>query len=172
MSSDHKIKILNQKSIMARLKRMAYEIYERNFQAEELVVIGIDTRGGYLGNLIVSYLREISSLNINYLMADIDRESDPISYGVDLGVGIEELAGKQVVVVDDVLYTGRTLLNVVAILLQAGPKTIQTAILIDRGHRSLPVSSDIVGFELATTIQQHVSVEIDHDAQRVNAYLQ
>jgi len=169
--SEHKIKILDQTSIRARLKRMAYEIYERNFHSPDLIVIGIDERGGFLGGEIVAYLHEISPLSVEYVVANIDKESDPVSYGVDLSIDIETLKGKRVVVVDDVLYTGRTLLNVVAILLQAAPETIQTAILIDRGHRSLPVSSDIVGFELATTIQQHVSVEIDQDLNRVNAFL-
>jgi len=172
MQEESKIIILDQQGIISRLRRMAYEIYERNYLMDKLVIIGIGERGGYLGEQIVSYLNEISSMDIVFVNANIDRESDPISYGVELSEGLDFLKEKHVVVVDDVLYTGRTLLNVVAILLHAGPVSIQTAVLIERGHRSMPISSDIVGFELATTIQQHVSVEIDKLTGAITAYLQ
>ena len=171
--SDHRVNILNHQSIHARLKRMAYEIYEANFSETEIVVIGIDERGGYLAEELVQYLSSISPLSVRLINASLDRSGGKGDIGIDLNIeNVGELADKAVVVVDDVLYTGITLLNVVAILLQVGPSKIQTAVLIDRGHRNMPVSSDFVGLELATTLHQHVSMEINPNNGEVEAFLQ
>ena len=115
-------------------------------------------------------LEEISPLNVTLVDAHLDRQHSE-SMGIEIGLEVHELSNKPVVVVDDVLYSGSTLLNVVAILLQAGPKTLRTAVLIDRGHRTMPVSADFVGMELATTIQQHVSFEISSDQTNAQAFL-
>ena len=165
-----KIRILDPSAIEARLKRMAYEIYEANYGESELIIIGIDERGGYLAGSLTQILEEISPLNLTLVDAHLDREH-PESMGIEISIDIEELTHKPVVVVDDVLYSGNTLLNVVSILLQAGPKTLRTAVLIDRGHRTMPVSADFVGMELATTIQQHVSFEISLDQTNAQAFL-
>ncbi|MEO0473256.1 MAG: phosphoribosyltransferase family protein [Bacteroidota bacterium] len=171
--SDHRVNILQHRAIHARLKRMAYEIYEANFSETEIIVIGIDERGGYLATELVQYLTDISPLTVQFVNASLDRSGGRGEIGIDLDMErVEELKDKAVVVVDDVLYTGITLLNVVAILLQVAPRKIQTAILIDRGHRSMPVSPDFVGVELATTLHQHVSMEINPNNGEVAAFLQ
>ena len=167
------VKILNQSESASRLKRIAYEIYERNYLEEELIILGIDERGGYLASEIAKYLEEVSPLSIHLADANVDRsESDgSLAFGIDLSIGIEDLQDQVVIVVNDVLHTGITLLNVVAILLHAGPKMIQTAVLINRGHRVMPVSSDYVGMELATTIHQHIQVVINQEEKEVQAFL-
>jgi len=165
-----KIRILDSDDVAIRLKRMAFELYERNYEAESLTVIGIDQRGGYLARQIVGHLEQASNKEIQYIAAHLDREVETI--GIDLEIDdVSELAGKPLVVVDDVLYSGKTMLHVVAILLHAAPSSIQTAVLIDRGHRSLPVSADSIGLQLATTVHQHVSVEIDEESGRAEAFL-
>lgn len=167
-----KVQILDQVAIMARLRRMAFEIYEANYQEKKLYLIGIDERGGFLGKTLQQLLESISSLEIQYFQAHLDRRDSPEGLGIDLGLEtLDELRGQSVLVVDDVLYSGRTLLNVLAILLQGAPATLRTAVLIDRGHRLMPVSADFVGLELATTLQQHVSVEFSPDDQKVEAFL-
>ena len=171
MAEDSIIQILSPSQIQARLKRMAFEIYERNYQAKDLYVMGIDERGGFLSVELIKHLQKISPIQIHPVSVHLDRESDPNSLGIELDADIDELKNNPIVVVDDVLYTGRTLLHVLAILLQAGPSSIQTAVLIDRGHRLLPVSSDYVGIELATTMHQHVSVEIDTNQHTAEAFL-
>jgi len=169
MTTD-KVQILDHVGIMARIKRMAYEIYEANFTAKKLILIGIDERGGFLANLLANYLREICPLKIQLLEAVLDREAEE-GIGITISADVAKLAGKHIVVVDDVLYSGFTLLNVVSILLQVGPGSIQTAILIDRGHRIMPVSADYVGIELATTLQQHVYFEKGTAKKKMNAYI-
>lgn len=165
-----KVQILDSVGIMARIKRMAYEIYEANYAAKKLVLIGIDERGGFLAKLIADYLKEICSLKIQLLDASLDREAEG-GMGITLSAKVDKLEGKHVVVVDDVLYSGYTLLNVVSILLQVGPASIQTAVLIDRGHRTLPVSADFVGIELATTLQQHVYFDRGASKKKMHAYI-
>lgn len=167
-----RILILSKESIEARLQRMAYQIYEHNYHEEEVYIIGIDERGGYLADELATRVQQISDLKVHFEHASLDRDSDPNLLGIQLSVeDITTWENKVLIVVDDVLYTGKTLLNVVSILLQATPKFIQTAVLIDRGHRSMPVSADFIGLELATTLHQHVSVEIDASQRKVEAYL-
>jgi pyrimidine operon attenuation protein / uracil phosphoribosyltransferase len=166
-----KVRILEKAAIHARIRRMAYEIYEANYSESEVIIIGIDERGGFLADELCRHLREISPLQIISAGAYVDRSDAPQSVGIDLSLEISELRDKSVIVVDDVLYTGFTLLHVVSILLQAFPRRMHTAVLIDRGHRNLPVSSDFVGLELATTIQQHVVVEIDVESGDAAAFL-
>ncbi|MDX1905854.1 MAG: phosphoribosyltransferase family protein [Bacteroidia bacterium] len=165
-----KVKILDTWDIQARLMRMAYEIYEAYFLETELVVIGIDTRGGMLARHLADNLQKISPLHIVRVDCRLDPEPDG-TLGIDIGADVELLRGKNLIVVDDVMYTGRTLMNVLAILLHTGPRSIRTAILIDRGHRLMPVHPDVVGIELATTLQQHVSVEIDPDGEGIQAFV-
>lgn len=166
------VRILDQEAVEAKLLRMAYEIYESHYGQEQLILIGIDQRGGFLGQRLLSHLENISSLRVTYLQASLDRQENDSLIGIDLGVeSLTSLAGGHIVVVDDVLYSGTTLLNVVSILLQARPASIQTAVLINRGHRTVPVAADFTGMQLATTIQQHVQVTLDTSSQRAEAFL-
>lgn len=166
-----KVPILEHEGIQRRLRRMAFELYEQHYQEQELLIIGIDERGGHIAQVIFDYLTEISPLDLTFIEAHVDRSSSE-GLGIELSVEPAELAGRPLIVIDDVLYTGTTLLNVVAILLMAQPKSIHTAVLIDRGHRKLPVSSDVTGLELATTIHQEVRVVIDPDTHQMTAHLQ
>ncbi|MEL6624954.1 MAG: phosphoribosyltransferase family protein [Bacteroidota bacterium] len=163
------LQILDHASVQHRLKRMAFEIYEAHYGEEELLIIGIDERGGYIAQALVDLLAEISPLSLVYIQAHLDRETNAPAIGIELEASVEDLYEKPLLVVDDVLFKGSTLLNVVSILLHAFPKTIRTAVLIDRGHRSLPIASDITGLTLATTIKQYVTVEIKDD--QISAYL-
>lgn len=166
------VRILDQDAVEAKLLRMAYEMYESHYGQDHIIMIGIDERGGFLGERLLSHIREISDLDISYLQASLDRPENDSLMGIDLGVeDLKELTGKHIVVVDDVLYSGTTLLNVISILLQARPASIQTAVLIDRGHRTVPVAADFTGMQLATTIQQHVQVTLDQNSQRAEAFL-
>jgi pyrimidine operon attenuation protein/uracil phosphoribosyltransferase len=150
---------------------MAFEIYEQNFGQASVVFIGVGERGGYLAKEISRHLQEISPLEIQILSAHPDRESMESPLPVEFTPELGPVEGAHVVIVDDVLYTGRTLMSVISHVLRAKPAKLQTAILIDRGHRHFPVSSDFVGVELATTFHQHVFFELSADRKEVEAYL-
>jgi pyrimidine operon attenuation protein/uracil phosphoribosyltransferase len=168
----NKVQILDQEGITARLLRMAYEIYEANYHEKSLYIIGIDERGGFMGKQLLKHLQNISPLELHFINAHLDRSGGQGEIGIELGLeSLESLRDQSLLLVDDVLYSGSTLLNVVAILLQAKPAKLRTAVLIDRGHRQMPVSADFVGLELATTLQQHVSIEIADDQEMVQAFL-
>ena len=163
--------ILDNPSIRTRLRRMAFEIYEANYGSEELYLIGIGFRGGVLASLLQDLLGEISTLRVQLLSTEVDRSTPEDGVGVNFSAELDSLKGKRLVIVDDVLYSGTTMLNVAAILLTILPTCMQIAVLIDRGHRKMPVSPDFVGMELATTLQQHVSVEVSEDKSRIEAFL-
>ena len=167
---DQQIQILDHSSVQHRLKRMAFEVYEAHYQEEELLIIGIDERGGFIANDLVDHLAEISPLSLTYIQAHLDRETNAPAIGIELEASVEDLQGKPILVVDDVLFKGTTMLNVVSILLLANPKSIRTAVLIDRGHRNLPIASDITGLALATTVMEYVSVKLQDN--EITAYLQ
>ena len=170
MSQD-RLRILDQNEVSARLRRMAYEIYETNYDQDEIMVIGIDHRGGFIAEQLTDLLSELSPIEVNLIDAEVDRSSEGPSAGVSLAFDPNDLREKPVLVVDDVLYSGATMLNVVSILLQFEPSSIQTAVLIDRGHRKMPISPDYVGMELATTLHQHVSVDINIESGKAEAFL-
>lgn len=169
-----KTPILDGKMIQACLKRMAYEVYEQNFEEKELIILGISERGGYIARSLAKLLEIISPLSVAVANVELDQELRQGRGGL-MEASFSEKASffenKNVLVADDVLYSGNTLLNVIAPLLSFNPKKIQTAILIDRGHRTMPVFSNIVGMELATTLQQHVFVTFDEKEEEAEAYL-
>lgn len=163
-----KVKILGASAVKAKLKRMAYEVYEANFGKDSLVIVGIDKRGGFLAKCIAELLKEISPLAVEMTFAKkigggrVRLEGEKLS---------NVLTGKTVLVVDDVLYSGHTMLNAVAEVLSYSPAKVQTAVLIDRGHRNVPVTHDFVGMLLATSLKQHVSVEVQESKASATAYL-
>jgi pyrimidine operon attenuation protein/uracil phosphoribosyltransferase len=164
--SHQKVKILETSATNARLKRMAYEIFERNFQEKSLFMIGVDERGGKVASQLTEHLRRISSLEVHLWGARLDRAERQGKGGkinVTFEHGLTQLEKQAVVVVDDVLYSGNTMLHVVAPLLKALPRKIEIAVLIDRGHRFMPISPNYVGLDLATNLHQHVAVEINEE---------
>lgn len=167
-----RLQIMDQPGVVARLKRIAFEIYEQHFQASRILLLGIEARGYFLAEEIAQYLTEISELEVKLGEVHVDRSGEEGDFGIELPVGIDELKGQVVILVNDVLHTGRTLLHASSILLLAGPSCIQTVVLVNRGHRVMPVSSDYVGLELATTIHQHVSVAVDLEARLASVFLE
>lgn len=159
-----KVKILGGSATKAKLRRIAYEIYEANFREQQLVLVGIDLRGGFLARQLQRLLSEISPLKVDLLSAKKTGE----------GIALESTAGiadATIVVVDDVLYSGRTMFLTIAEVMRHAPAKVQTAVLIDRGHRSVPVTHDFVGMVLATSLKQYVDVEVDAVKEKAAAYL-
>lgn len=158
--------ILTQDVIEKKIKRIAYEIYEHNSDEQEIILAGIWDRGMVLAEKIEGILQEISPLRIRLLQLDLDKqrpESVKLSEEIDF-------TGKVIVLVDDVANSGRTMLYALKPFLQFLPKKIQTAVLVDRKHKSFPLSVDFVGYSLATTLQDMVMVDMEENEIR-SAYL-
>jgi len=159
--------IMNQEDVRRALARVAHEILERNRGAKELVIVGIHTRGVHLARRIAANLAEFEGIEVPVATLDVSlyrddnrarSQSQTKLKPTDIPMGIQ---GKRVVLVDDVLYTGRTIRAAMDALVDFGrPQQIQLAILLDRGHRELPIRADYVGQNLPTAFNERVKVRL------------
>ena len=157
--------VLEQSEIERSLKRIAHEIIERNHGLETVVLLGIPTRGVTLAQRIGSFLSTIDvevpvgTLDITMFRDDLRlRPPRPL---VSTQIPSEGLEGKDLVLVDDVLFSGRTIRAALDAIGELGrPKTVQLAVLIDRGHRQLPIRADYVGKNIPTNSRENVKVQL------------
>ncbi len=156
--------VLDSPSIDRSVTRMAHEILEKNKGVEGLVFIGIQTRGVTLSQRLSASVKAIAGaevplgvLDINLYRDDLSHvASQPIIHKTEINFDLE---GKTVVLVDDVLYTGRTIRSALDALVDFGrPRRIELAVLIDRGHRELPIRADFVGKNIPTSPEERVVV--------------
>jgi len=152
--------ILTQAQIAQRINRIAYQVYEDNVDELEIIVAGIAKSGFLFAKKITEVLKTISPLKIQLIEVVIDKHSQTRKE-VELTVSKEQLAGKVVILVDDVLNSGKTLIYALRPFLNADIKKIRTAVLVDRNHKRYPIAADFAGLSLATTSQEHVSVEFE-----------
>jgi pyrimidine operon attenuation protein / uracil phosphoribosyltransferase len=149
--------ILTQEVIEKKIERIAYEIYEHNSDESEIILAGIWDRGSILAQKIARILQQISPLKIKLIELKLDK-SHPDK--VELSEEID-FNGKVIVLVDDVAHSGRTMLYALKPLLAFLPRKIQSAVLVDRKHKSFPISVDFVGYSLATMQQEMVMVDVE-----------
>ncbi|SKA34366.1 pyrimidine operon attenuation protein / uracil phosphoribosyltransferase [Chitinophaga eiseniae] len=148
--------ILTQDIIQKKIERIAYEIYELNSDGTDIILAGIWDRGMVVARKIAAVLEQISPLKTSIISLHLDKQHpDEVKVSEDI-----DFNDKVVVVVDDVANSGRTMLYALKPLLAYLPKKIQTAVLVDRRHKSFPLSVDFVGYSLATTLQDMVLVEM------------
>ncbi len=154
--SDSKNIILNHKQIVHKIRRIAYQIYESNTEEKEVIIAGIDTSGYILAKKIKSELEKISSLKPVLCKVSIDKKHprNPIN----TSLSIEEYQSKSLVLVDDVLNSGTTLVYGVKHFLDVPLKQFKTAVLVNRNHKKYPVKADFKGISLSTSLKEHVTV--------------
>ncbi|CCK82688.1 Bifunctional protein pyrR [Lactobacillus equicursoris 66c] len=170
-------KIMDEAGIRRALTRMSYEIVERNQGTENLVLIGIKTRGWYLAERMGERLAKIEGRQLPVLPLDIsayrdDLDAEAKKQAIKSFDTSFDLTDKTVILVDDVLYTGRTIRAALdAIMDQGRPSKIALAVLIDRGHRELPIRPDFVGKNIPTAANEDVQVLVkeidDQDAVEI-----
>lgn len=160
--------IWDELAINRALTRITYEIIERNKGTKNLVLVGIKTRGIYLAQRIHDRIQKLEDTNIPLGQLDItlyrdDRhdaslKQDPIVNSKQVGVEVND---KRVVLVDDVIYTGRTIRAAMDALMDQGrPSSIAVAVLVDRGHRELPIRADFVGKNIPTSTFEQIAVKV------------
>jgi pyrimidine operon attenuation protein/uracil phosphoribosyltransferase len=161
-----KAKILDKDALNRSLLRIAHEILEKNRGTEQLCLVGIRNRGAYLARRIAECISKIDNANIPVGILDITLYRDdltliaaqPVVHKTEIDFDITD---KNIVLVDDVLYTGRTIRASLDALIDLGrPKSIQLAVLVDRGHRELPIRADYVGKNIPTSQQETVEVRL------------
>ena len=158
--------ILNQSQIAQRINRIAYQVYEDNVDEQEIIVAGIAKSGFVFAEKIVDVLKNISALKIQLIEVIIDKHSQTRKE-IILPLNKEQLLGKVIILVDDVLNSGKTMIYALRPFLNADIKKIRTVVLVDRNHKRYPIAADYVGMSLATTLQEHVSVEFDQGEEAV-----
>lgn len=152
-----KIKDLN--DIYLSIDRIAYQIYESNFEEDTVFIVGIGKKGKVLSSLIGKSLNSISKIKVEFITLNIDKKNPLNNVNSDKPISI--LKNSSVVVVDDVLNTGSTLMYAVSYFLKVPVKSIKTAVMVNRNHKKFPVKVDFKGISLATTMNEHISVILD-----------
>lgn len=161
-----KAEIMDEAAMNRALTRMAHEIAERNHGTEDIVLVGVLRRGKELACRLAKAIERFEGVEIPCGELDIGHWRDDLGSASDMPVLRKAelpfpIVNKKVVLVDDVLYTGRTVRAAIeAIFAMGRPKAIQLAIMIDRGHRELPIRADYVGKSIPTSLQEKVSVRI------------
>lgn len=167
MYFQEKAKIMDKEAIRRALKRIAHEIVEKNKGTENVVLVGIRRRGVPLAQRLQKYLKEIENVEVPVGTLDITLYRDDLNLRLDQPkVGKTEInfsiENKDVILIDDVLYTGRTVRSALDALMDIGrPKTVQLAVLIDRGHRELPIKADYVGKNVPTSRKEQIEVRLE-----------
>ena len=158
--------LMESEDVRRALTRIAHEITEKNKGIKDVVLVGIRTRGVPIAQRLANTISEIENqkipvgiLDITLYRDDLSTRSQPVVRSTELPV---DITNKTVILVDDVLYTGRTIRSALNALMDIGrPKAIQLAVLIDRGHRELPIRADFIGKDVPTSKQESVGVMID-----------
>ena len=152
-------KIKNLKDIHSSIERIAYQIYESNSEEKVIFIVGIGEKGKVLSSLIGKSLSSISKIKVELITLHIDKKNPLNRINSDKSLNV--LKNNSVVVVDDVLNTGKTLIYAVSYFLQTPVKSIKTAVMVNRNHKKFPIKADFKGISLATTINEHISVILD-----------
>ena len=154
--------ILSTEQTYQKIKRIAFEIYEQNFEEKALVLAGITGEGYEMARLLKKNLEEISQLQVQLMRIDLNKQHPHLS-PVRFDIEKELLSGKVIIVIDDVLNTGRTLAYSLSPFLEVSVKRVQVAVMVNRAHHSFPISADYVGYALSTTLNEHIRVKLTGD---------
>jgi pyrimidine operon attenuation protein/uracil phosphoribosyltransferase len=166
-----KAQVLDEAALERALTRIAHEILEKNAGASDLAFVGLRTRGVTLAHRLAANIARIDgatlpvgTLDITLYRDDLDMRGAPVIRGTDIPFSIKN---KTVILVDDVLFTGRTIRAALDAIIDLGrPRMVQLAILVDRGHRELPIRPDYIGKNLPTSRRESVSVRLkEHDGE-------
>lgn len=153
-----KTKILDTNQISQKLNRMAYEVYEKNFAEKELLLVGIEGNGYKVAEQLSAILKKISPLKITLSKIKVDKEK-PWATDPKVGFSENDFLSKSVLIVDDVLNSGKTLMYAVKPFLHKPVKRLNVLVLVDRSHTRYPVKADFVGLSLSTTLQDHIEAD-------------
>ena len=163
---ENKKYILDKEVAEKKLQRMAYEIFENNIDEEKIIFVGIPENGIVIARNIQKILSEISTLKTEFVSVSLNKRHPKeviLSQQIDFN-------DKVVIIVDDVVSSGKTLLYAIKPFLEFHPKKIQTLVLVERSYKNFPVTPDYVGVSIATTLQEQIFVEVNND-EVTGAYL-
>ena len=151
--------VLNKRQLAQKIDRLAWQIYEQNYKEKEIIIAGIANRGVLIAKRIAEKLAEISTVKLTLATIKLDKENPYNNIEVDINE--KEYKDKVLILVDDVLNSGKTLMYGAKHFLSVPLKKLSTIVLVDRNHNRFPVKADFVGLSLSTTLKEHISVELE-----------
>jgi pyrimidine operon attenuation protein/uracil phosphoribosyltransferase len=172
-----KTKVLDADGLRRTVNRLSHELVEKNKGVQDVVLVGIRTRGEYLAHRVAKKLEEIENMKVQVGVLDITLYRDDLRGRLDQpqlksSEILFDIRGKVIVLIDDVLFTGRTIRSALNALMDLGrPAMIQLLVLVDRGHRELPIKADFVGKNVPTAHGQEVKVEMTEADEEDAVYL-
>lgn len=152
--------ILNNLQIQQKVNRIAYQVYEDHYDEKKLIIAGIAQQGYEFAKMISKKLQEISPLELSLVELKIDKRN-PVDSNISLNFSEKELKGKCILLVDDVLNSGRTMVYGAKYFLEWPIKKLSIAVLVNRSHKRFPVFANYEGLSLATTLKEHVEAVLD-----------
>ncbi|GAB3925305.1 phosphoribosyltransferase family protein [Larkinella terrae] len=161
--------ILTRVQVEQKIRRIAFEIYENNFEQSEVILAGVSGEGHVLAQRLAEVLQQIAPLNVRVMKIMLDkttRQQPAIHLDADEAV----FTDKPVVVVDDVLNSGRTLAFALQPFLNVPLISLKVAVIVDRDHKRYPIAADYIGYKLSTTLTEHVQVVLS-DEEKIGVYM-
>ena len=153
------MKILDRAQIKQKIKRLAIEILENNFEEKAIILIGINNNGTGFAKLLQRELKKITEIQTEIFTVRLNPAA-PLSTPIELNTPIQSLKGKTIIVIDDVANTGRTIFYACKPILDILPKKLEVAVLVDRKHKTFPIYPKYVGLSLATTLKEDIELQI------------
>jgi len=159
-------RILDAKAIGQKINRLAWQIFENNIKQEKIVIVGVSGRGEILASALSEAIKSISSLDIVIGKVCLDKEN-PYKSNITTDLAQSDYTDKVVILVDDVLNSGKTLMYAAKYFLTTPLAQLSTVVLINRTHNRFPIKADYVGLSLATTLNEYISVVLEGKMQGV-----
>ncbi len=167
--SDKHVHILNHQQIQQKIDRIAYQILEDNLDEEEVIIAGILPSGDKIAKRIKSVLDEIAPFKNTLIGIEIEKQSSSLKAKIDFD--LNDCSNKVVILVDDVLNSGKTLAYGFGVFRDVPLKKLRTAVLVDRNHKKFPMTTDYAGIALSTVLKEHVNVILDQPGEEDAVYL-
>ena len=165
------MQILADRQIRQKIRRIAIEILERNYGEPEIILAGLNNNGLGFAQLLLAELLPLAPADMGITLTRIRlNPANPVDYDTYIEMPAEALRDKNIILVDDVANTGRTIFYAVQPLLKVVPKRVEVAVLVDRKHKSFPIKADYVGLSLATTMLENIEVKI-RDTEEMTVHL-
>jgi pyrimidine operon attenuation protein/uracil phosphoribosyltransferase len=169
MKSDKKLLILDQHQIEQKIDRIAYQLLEDNYDEQEIIIAGILPKGNYIADRLKNILDKIAPFKSTLITIEIDKQSTSLTAKTNTDIQI--CHNKTVIIVDDVLNSGKTLAYGFGVFLDVPLKKLRTVVLVDRNHKSFPVTTDFSGIALSTVLKEHVEVVLNEEGKEDAVYL-
>ena len=164
----HRTEILNQRMVEQKINRIAFQVIEEHYDQKEIIMAGILGNGHTLAGLIAKKVTANSSIDVHLIELTLNKK-DPLHSKIELNTSEVNMEGACIILIDDVLNSGRTMMYAMKAFLDSSIRSLKTAVLVNRSHNRYPVHANYVGMSLATTLKEHIEVVLEKD--NYGAYL-